>query len=156
MASNSISSAPYEHSGHVEQGPNDKKSTWLGSLGMKLREPWPSQVQDFQRIGYRGVATQMGLHRSPFAIFRRFGDLNMLNLMSLQAELMDLSDDFREICKEDDEEIAPLAARKYAYSFRDLRDSATKQGTGTEQVHFHQWQRLQELRQKLKEYSKFP
>ncbi len=80
----------------------------------------------------------------------------MLNLMSLQAELMDLSDDFREICKEDDEEIAPLAARKYAYSFRDLRDSATKQGTGTEQVHFHQWQRLQELRQKLKEYSKFP
>jgi len=82
----------------------------------------------------------------------------MLNLMSLQAELMDLSDDFRQICIEDDEEIAPLAARKYAYSFKDLRDSAEakKQGTATEQVHFHQWERLQDLRKKLKEYSKFP
>jgi hypothetical protein len=27
---------------------------------------------------------------------------------------------------------------------------------GREHLHFHQWERLQELRVKLKEYSKFP
>lgn len=80
----------------------------------------------------------------------------MLNLMSLQAELMDLSDDFRQICEDDDGPDSTYTARKYAYSFNELRDSATLVGTGTEQVHFHQWQRLKELRGKLKEYSKFP
>jgi hypothetical protein len=32
------------------------------------------------------------------AIFRRFGDLNMLNLLGLQAELLKLRSDFRELC----------------------------------------------------------
>lgn len=36
------------------------------------------------------------------AIFRRFSDLNTLSLLSLQAEILELRDDFYDTCEEDD------------------------------------------------------
>lgn len=56
-------------------------------------------IPDFHYRGYHGVANYMGLNESRFAIVRRFGDLNMLNIMSLQAELMMLSLELRETCE---------------------------------------------------------
>ena len=51
--------------------------------------------------GYHKLASLMSVD-SESAIFRRFTILNMLVLMSPQADLMDLEDAFEQTCLEDD------------------------------------------------------
>ncbi len=51
---------------------------------------------------YHRLAEIMSMDNN-FAIFRRFEDLNMLNLMALQAELLELRGLFRDQCRRDDE-----------------------------------------------------
>jgi hypothetical protein len=50
------------------------------------------------------------------ASFRKFSDLNMLSLMSLQAELVELREDFYAIC-EDDEKRGEQFDRSFAALF---------------------------------------
>lgn len=68
--------------------------------------------------GYRDVAHLMAYENSPFAIFRRFGQLNMLNLLCLQAELMQLQKDLRAVCDADD---LDSTRSRFAYSFYDMK-----------------------------------
>lgn len=107
------------------------------------RRPWRSRgvlvvaQKPFPKNGYRELAFEMAKKESDLAIFRRFGELNMLNLLSLQAELIELQGRYKRICEIDDtkgkitlrpamngnpaiERENPVENRYYAYSFRKL------------------------------------
>ncbi|KAI7152787.1 hypothetical protein KC349_g8777 [Hortaea werneckii] len=91
--------------------------------------------------GYHRLADLMG-HYPETAIFRRFGALNMLNLLSLQAELIDLQVQFRDIWVEDDASV-DLDEKDYSTYFRKLVKSETSL----------QYEMLLEIRKKLQEYN---
>jgi hypothetical protein len=82
-------------------------------------------------------------HYPEAAIFRRFSSLNILNLLSLQAELVDLQVQFRDLCAEDDES-NDSSENQYSTYFRRLRGSEDSL----------QYEKLLEIRKKLNEYSK--
>lgn len=94
--------------------------------------------------GYPKLAALMGSHQET-AIFRRFGTLNMLNLLSLQAELTDLEGQLENIVK-GDETSGDADRILHAIDFRELRAHA-KDG---DDLH---WQMLLAIRAKLQEYS---
>lgn len=94
--------------------------------------------------GYPKLASLMG-HHTETAIFRRFSQLNMLNLLSLQAELTDLELHLRHIRQEDEISDDPLRML-HTIDFWELRQSR-------EAGDDLQWQTLLNIRQKLQEYS---
>ncbi|KAF2725246.1 hypothetical protein K431DRAFT_300152 [Polychaeton citri CBS 116435] len=100
-----------------------------------------AQAQDSSPRGYHRLADLMG-HYPETAIFRRFGSLNMLNLLSLQAELIDLQIQFRDIWAEDDISM-DLNEKEYSTYFRKLMRSETSL----------QHEMLLAIRKKLHEYN---
>jgi hypothetical protein len=90
--------------------------------------------------GYHTLASLMG-RDGEYAIFRKFSSLNMLNLMTLQAELLELENRYKEALYMDErnEKGIPLAT-----SFMALRKSNSRQ----KEV-------LGEIRKKLDEYSRW-
>ncbi|KAF2177467.1 hypothetical protein K469DRAFT_807666 [Zopfia rhizophila CBS 207.26] len=112
------------------------------------------QLSPLPALGYRKVAQFMAKSNS-FAIFRKFSDLNMLNLLSLQAELMELHEEFVDVCNSDDNLSEPNApSRKFPFSFQELLQSDDPRyfPEGTDR-RFHQLIKLQDIRVKLKEYN---
>jgi hypothetical protein len=93
--------------------------------------------------GYEKVARLMALHPE-FAIFRRFQELNIRNLLYLQAEITHLEDELKGIAIED----STCAHRQY-YS-RDWWSLSQ----GDEGENREQWDKFLELREKLDKYSK--
>jgi len=93
--------------------------------------------------GYHRLADLMG-HYPEAAIFRRFSSLNMLNLLSLQAELIDLQVQFRDIWAED-EDSPDDTEKAFSTYFHKLRNSEDS----------HQLMMLLDIRKKLYEYSMF-
>lgn len=101
------------------------------------------QLPNSEPRGYHRLADLMGQYPET-AIFRRFGDLNMLNILSLQAELIDLRVEFRDTWAEDDGSAEP-GEKEYSTWFRKLikaEDSI-------------QLDLLNKIREKLRLYSKF-
>lgn len=94
--------------------------------------------------GYHRLADMMGPYPD-IAIFRRFGPLNMLNLLSLQAELVELEADLRDIWSADNDS-QNEEEQEFATYFRSLRKSEGGPNDG-------QYQMLLEIRRKLLEYS---
>ena len=94
--------------------------------------------------GYPKLASLMGYHPET-AIFRRFDHLNMLNLLSLQAELTHLEVRLQDIRSEDETSGDPLRML-HAVDFYEMRQPR-REG------HDLQWRLILELRAKLQEYS---
>jgi hypothetical protein len=92
--------------------------------------------------GYPRLAQLMGLG-SDIAILRRFRRLNMLSLLSLQAELLYLEKEFDEVVDEDVKE-----GRDFHMGFSKL--FASKDVGDTSQL-----EKLRDIKDKLKEYSKW-
>lgn len=107
--------------------------------------PGTQLPEKYKPQGYHKLAVLMGTLCDEAAIFRRFGALNMVNLLSLQAELVALQVDFQDICHEDDHSNDPTD-RLFSSCFRTLRNS-----NGA--VNDEQWQKLLVIRRKLSEYS---
>jgi len=95
---------------------------------------------NYKPQGYHRLARVMG-GSSELAIFRKFNDLNILSLMSLQAELVELRDEFYSIC-EDDEKSGQEFDRSFAGLF------GSKQSANN-----FQYEKLVAIREKMKEYS---
>ena len=72
------------------------------------------------------------------AIFRRYDFVNLISILSLQAEIQELQADFLDQCRRD-----KTAGRTFSASFKTLRDA-----TGSEQS-----KKLTLLRDKAREYS---
>ncbi|KAF8856779.1 hypothetical protein BDZ45DRAFT_803912 [Acephala macrosclerotiorum] len=93
--------------------------------------------------GYRKLAALMGASRE-LAIFRRFDSLNMLKIMSLQAELIELEDHYKQACNEDDDRSAHHDRQWYTRSFKALLDDTTPS---------RQRENFLKIRKKLTEYN---
>ena len=87
----------------------------------------------------------MGPHQNA-AIFRRFGSLTMLNLMGLQAELLDLEIQLQDTIKEDDES-SDTRVQNYSSDFYELYRS--------EPPNKLQKELLETSRDKLERYCKY-
>ena len=94
-------------------------------------------------VGYSKLAHFMSQNRDA-AIFRRFGLLNMMNLLRLQAELQDLEQQLKEIWKEDREAVSSRR-RDFGKDFRTMRHHMEADST--------QYDMLEEIGLKLREYS---
>lgn len=99
---------------------------------------WPTK-------GYSELAQLVGNHPG-LAIFRRFATLNAQNLLYLQSELAILEDDLKDLVIADstsDNE----KRKRYQFRIRELKEASVESEDGA------QWQKVQEIREKLKEYS---
>jgi hypothetical protein len=94
--------------------------------------------------GYPKLATLMGTY-SEAAIFRRFSDLNMWCLLSLQAEILELQVELRDIWHEDSTSTDPRDKQLCNY-FHQLRNSNGSKNDA-------QFRMMKKLRKKLWEYS---
>lgn len=94
--------------------------------------------------GYPKIAVQMGL-MPEVAIFRRFGFLNAQNILYMQAELVSLEERLRKIQVKDDQ--SPEPKSRYAKNWWLLSESVNHDDD-------EQWSLVQEIRGKLKDYSK--
>jgi hypothetical protein len=94
--------------------------------------------------GYPKLAQLMALHPDA-AIVRRFGELNMINLLRLQAELQDMEHQLSEIRREDARS-HDGARETYVKDFRLMRD-------WKEEGDSLQYDLLLDIGDKLKEYS---
>lgn len=79
-----------------------------------------ANIHNSTRDGYQRIAYIMQ-EEPNFAVFRRFDDINMLQLLSLQAEIMDVRKEY-DIASEKDQN----AGLEYSMSFRNLRLSQSK------------------------------
>ena len=95
--------------------------------------------------GYHRLADIMRREKG-YAFFRQFSDLNLVNLLSLQAELIHLRKEFWDICHDDDTLENPTT-REFSANFSALFNSI---GGGTDD----QLKKLLEIRKKLEEYCR--
>lgn len=94
--------------------------------------------------GYHRLATLMTRDQS-IAIFRRFDFANILGLLSLQAEIIELQEDFRVQCYRD--KMSGNQDREmYSSWFQKLREA--------DQGKADQYLKLKSLREKVKDYSR--
>ena len=94
--------------------------------------------------GYPKLANLMGSYPES-AIFRRFGRLNALTLLSYQAELVDLEHQYLDCCEEDDTTDDPNV---------NLLSSDFSLVHASERPNDIQKQLLETIRSRLKEYSR--
>lgn len=78
-----------------------------------------------EKRGYRKLAAWMSPRREA-AIFRKFNDLNVLRLLSMQAELIDLESQYNDACDDDDRSSDPDRSF-YTRSFKQLNSSENPQ-----------------------------
>lgn len=98
--------------------------------------------------GYSRLASLMGAHPET-AIVRRFGSLNALNLLYLQAELTDLENGLHKQAKEDTES-GHFERSIYARDWQTLSESVMAEDGNPEQ-----WNLMLRVRDKLSEYSEY-
>lgn len=101
-------------------------------------------------MGYTALASLMGKHPE-VAIFRRFSSLNVRNLLYFQAELVQLEIDLRkkqEECAASRQKANPNGNSEALIDWQDCSLKHLKNDKT-------QWEIFQEIREKLKDYSKF-
>ncbi|MCJ1336571.1 hypothetical protein MMC09_001847 [Bachmanniomyces sp. S44760] len=97
--------------------------------------------------GYPRLANLVG-RKPEVAIFRRFGALNVENLLFLQAELVTLEQELKEIVEEDKHSDDP-ARKEFSTSWYALHESRMSK---SRRVRL-QWEKRVEIRKKLNEYN---
>jgi len=93
--------------------------------------------------GYERLAQFMGTYPE-LAIFRRFGALNLQNLLYLQAELLHLEDELKEIIKEDNENPNRFVFSRNWYALHQASFDGEQN---------RQYRILIEIRERLHQYS---
>jgi hypothetical protein len=104
-------------------------------------------LDTYKPQGYHKLAALVGPNFE-IAIFRRFSSLNMLNLLSLQAELVDLEVELKDVVLEDEHSDDP-ERRHFSVDFWKLRRASDHESNLQCQV-------LLRIRNKLNEYSSNP
>src|SRR5277367_3687174 len=94
--------------------------------------------------GYHKIARLMGQH-SDLAIVRRFSELNIKDLLYAQAELVHLESELHTVAEEDQRHL------DRAWYARDWWSLAQPQDEDESQA--EQWEKVLEIREKLKAYS---
>src|SRR5271154_3028994 len=89
--------------------------------------------------GYHRLAAAMSRNGDLVQV-RKFGFMNYLNLLAMQAELINLQNEFQVVAKLDNE------STEFAVNFGSCKESTEFKD---------QWCLLKQIRKKLKEYSEF-
>ena len=126
--------------------PRPREGADIESQQATLSPLQPEIIQEAAVPGYLNLSAIMASNDS-FAIFRRFGDLNMLNILCLQAELTNLRAEFLDLVL--------ASAKKDPYSDRNFFKNKNpidfnafiKEGPSSQREVF------EKIRTKLKEYS---
>lgn len=118
---------------------DSRKLYWKGRDTAAMRHDTPT----LESRGYPKLANLMGPYPE-IAIFRRFGSLTMLNLMSLQAELLVIEDELQKVQREDN---ASKDSETYSTNFHALNHSVYPNN--------HQRLLLESSRKKLEEYRAY-
>jgi hypothetical protein len=105
-----------------------------------------ASLSEIARDGYPSLAGLMH-SSSDIAIFRRFGELNMLHLLRLQAELQHMEFELQKIREEDAMSNDPIR-ECYAKDFAAMRDNE-------EIGDSEQYEQLVKIGTKLQEYIMF-
>lgn len=105
-----------------------------------------SELADVPLSGYPKLAGLMAAS-APAAIFRKFGELQMINLLRLQARLQDLEQEYWDNRTEDLASDEPGLA-SLVKDFRQMQDMAESQDGESEQYDV-----LNKIQVALKEYS---
>lgn len=92
--------------------------------------------------GYAKIASLMS-HHGELAIFRRFSQLNLQTLLYLQAELTHLEADLKRVAVRDHADPDRNLYTKYWWSLAQSEEDEEKE----------QWDKVLQIREKLKEYS---
>lgn len=109
----------------------------------KRLHPWEDLVPGYPRLaGQMGRLPQLG-------VFRRFGALNMRNLLYYQAELAHLEQDIIQTELDDARNTQDLRG-DYCGNWADMSGSSTDD----DHVSIAQWELVLKMRNLLKEYSK--
>lgn len=102
--------------------------------------------------GYDKLASFIGLDRG-LSIYKRFASLNAKNILYLQAELVNLEAELKNIALEDIRSENP-EKEPFPYSVFHLKRSYQIHEYENDQIgHPTQWLKVLEIRQLLKEYS---
>jgi hypothetical protein len=110
-------------------------------------EPKQLSCQDLADMdGYNKLAAVIGRHQG-LSMYSRFPVLNAKSLLWMQAELIHLEQQLKNIAIEDSRS-GNEGREKYQYSLLHLKCSSGKDGQD------RQWRLILEIRIKLKEYSK--
>lgn len=109
--------------------------------GTAENERYFGPFENIRSPGYPLLANIMGRH-GEIAIFRKFSALNILNLMSMQAELLELEDDLKDQLEALD---TPSAKQVLLQDFYEVRNQ-------TEAKELRD--KMKEIQTKLYEYSK--
>ena len=88
----------------TKPAPAEKPAAPGDQMTMRRRLKSIASSRNYEK-SYTGLASLMNANPEK-AILRRFGKLNMLNLLYLQAELVELEDELREAAKLDNEAFA--------------------------------------------------
>lgn len=105
-----------------------------------------SEPADGPPSGYPKLAGLMAVS-APAAIFRKFGELQMINLLRLQARLQNLEQEYQDIRTEDLASNEPGLA-SLIKDFRQMQDMAESDDGESEQYDV-----LKKIQVALKEYS---
>lgn len=96
--------------------------------------------------GYPRIASLMAEYPE-VAMVRRFRGLNARHLLYLQSELAEIEVKLLKLEKDNAKEELPSNKGRYATDYYWLKDSARNQGDN------EQWQLVQDMKKKLREYS---
>ena len=122
---------------------SDRLSITRNYPGHLLQQSLNSCNMALSSKGYHKLAKLMSDDKD-IAIFRRFDDLNLLSLLSLQAEILELRQSLRRTCLLDDTH-GQENEKKYSSNFKLSRNNQSEQ-----------YKRIEVIRQKLKDYSRLP
>ncbi|KAF4343572.1 hypothetical protein FBEOM_2481 [Fusarium beomiforme] len=137
-----------------------KEHRWLspnfGAIIDSIYLPTPDRHTDYvqmayQPTGYARLARFMAKDKKE-AIFRRFEDLNFLSLLSLQAEIVELEAELRQVMQADDEAEGTTTLTDEGNKTY-MRSDLSKNFKLSRDAHSQQYQILQVIRGKLKEYT---
>jgi hypothetical protein len=98
--------------------------------------------------GYSLLASLMGAHPE-LAIFHRFASLNALSLLHQQAELKSLEEKLRR------QTLANTVSEDFDRAIYDRDWEALRDSVSTENGNPAQWHTMQEIKDKLNEYSMY-
>jgi hypothetical protein len=105
----------------------------------------PTRHAQWKMKGYNKIAALMGRYPES-AIVSQFSDLNILNILYLQAEIIGLRKDLRELEDANDRSQEPARA-SFSRNWYEL--SSAEEINGSDE----QWKLVLLIREKLKEYS---
>ncbi|KAI4708305.1 hypothetical protein J4E89_006927 [Alternaria sp. Ai002NY15] len=130
----------------VEGGVNNSQNLFIASIYLVEERTMTTMLLDQIQNGYPGLAKFIGHDLDQgLGIFKQFAELNARNLLYMQAELLCLEQEL-DVITYVDEHGTDLTTKNFARSVWEMKKPPNRP----------QWNKVLEIRRKLKDYSMIP